>query len=162
MTSPIIHTIGYEGASIENLIAALIKAEVEVVVDIRESPYSRRSEFSKEEIASALAAYGLAYCHIRELGNPLHGRDAARAGHNAAYREIFAAHLDSTEGRKGLAMAAALAANKNICLLCLEKSASNCHRIIVAGRLAAMSGQEVVHLKVAPGQSHPGQGSFAF
>ena len=162
MSLPKIHTIGYEGASVEDLVATLKSAAIANLIDIRSSPYSRRAEFSKDEISAALSSYGIAYHHIRQLGNPPAGREAARAGHMIAYREIFHAHLNSAEGQKGLELALAIAATDPVCLLCLEKSASHCHRMMVAERMSAMSGQEIVHLKVAPKQAHPDQASFAF
>ena len=54
MALPKIYTIGYEGASVEDLIATLQNAGVKRLIDIRSSPYSRRSEFSKDEISAAL------------------------------------------------------------------------------------------------------------
>jgi uncharacterized protein (DUF488 family) len=83
---PKIHTIGYEGASIEDLVASLRSAGVTRLVDARQSPYSRRAEFSKDELSASLAEYGIAYTHIRELGNPPAGREAAHSGHNAVFR----------------------------------------------------------------------------
>ncbi len=162
MSLPKIHMIGYEGASVEDLIATLKSAGIASLLDIRFSPYSRRAEFSKDELSAALCHYGISYQHIRELGNPPAGREAARAGHMIAYREIFHAHLNSAEGQKGLERALALAATAPICLLCLEKSASHCHRMMVAERMGAMSGKEIVHLKVEPKQAHPDQASFVF
>ena len=162
MALPKIYTIGYEGASVEDLIATLQNAGVKRLIDIRSSPYSRRSEFSKDEISAALSDYGIAYSHIRELGNPPAGREAARAGHMAAYREIFTTHLDSPDGQKGLKLGLALAAEEDVCLLCFEKSASHCHRQMLTERMNTMTGQEIVHLKVERKQAHPGQASFAF
>jgi uncharacterized protein (DUF488 family) len=159
---PDIYTIGYEGASTDNLIAALKEAGVTRLLDIRESPYSRRHEFSTDELSAALTSYGIAYTHIRELGNPPAGREAARAGHMAAYREIFTEHLDGAEARKGLERALAFAANERVCLLCLEKSPSHCHRSMVAVRMSEMSGQQIVHLRVQPKATHPGQSTFDF
>jgi uncharacterized protein (DUF488 family) len=162
MTAAKICTIGYEGASVEDLIATLKGAGVTRIVDIRSSPYSRRPEFNKEELCAALAAYGIAYTHIRELGNPPAGREAARAGHMAAYREILAAHLDGPDGERGIQQALALAAQESICLLCLEKSASHCHRSMVSARLSSISGRETEHLRVEPRKRHPAQAAFDF
>ncbi|NJM33453.1 MAG: DUF488 domain-containing protein [Rhodomicrobium sp.] len=120
MTVATICTIGYEGASVEELVAALKAARVTRIVDIRESPYSRRREFCREALAAALADYGIGYTHIRELGNPPAGREAAHAGHMAAYREIFTAHLKSVDGERGSRQALSLAAAETVCLLCLE------------------------------------------
>ena len=162
MCLPAIYTIGYEGASVEGLISTLRSARIDRLLDIRESPFSKRSEFSRDELAAALADYGIAYEHISELGNPLAGREAARAGHKAVYREILFAHLDGPEGQKGLNRALALAARERICMLCFERSASHCHRSFVADRMEARSGQEVVHLRIAAKQPHPAQGVFEF
>ncbi len=162
MTLPNIFTIGYEGASVEDLIATLKAAGVSHLIDIRESPYSRRHEFSREELAGALAEYGLAYTHIGELGNPPAGREAARAGHMAVYREIFTAHLNGPDGRKGLERVLSLAAAEPVCMMCFEKSASHCHRSMVAARLEPMSGVSVEHLRVHARQAHPAQGAFEF
>jgi uncharacterized protein (DUF488 family) len=157
-----LYTIGYEGASVEDLAAALREAGVSRVLDIRYSPYSRRAEFGREALAAALIRYGIAYTHIRELGNPPAGREAARLGHSAAYREIFTGHLAAPEGRAGLAAARALAQAEPSCLLCLERAARNCHRSMVAQVLADMSGFEIVHLQTSRKSAHPGQSAFEF
>lgn len=157
-----IFTIGYEQAAIENLIATLKEAGVSRIIDIRHSPYSRRPEFSQEELRRALGEYGIAYLHLQELGNPPQGREAARIGHLASYREIFTAHLDSMTGQDGLHRVLALSESDVVCLLCLEKSANHCHRSMVASRLAEMSGKEIVHLKVGVKTAHPAQAAFDF
>jgi uncharacterized protein (DUF488 family) len=162
VTLPTIYTIGYEGAAVEDLIATLKAAGVTRLLDVREWPASRREEFSSEPLAAALAAFGIAYTHLRALGNPPAGREAARAGHAAAFREIFAGHLNGADARKGLERAAALAAEETVCLLCLEKAAIHCHRGMVAARLHAMTGQEIVNLKVSAKQAHPAQNAFEF
>ncbi len=157
-----LYTIGYEGASVENLVAALRDAGVKHLIDIRFSPYSRRDDFSRETLKPAIEAYGLAYSHIRELGNPPAGREAARLGHRAAYREIFMGHLDSTDGKRGLDQALALAKTAPSCLMCLERNHRHCHRSMVAERLAALGGFEVEHLAVSRKSGHPGQSAFDF
>jgi uncharacterized protein (DUF488 family) len=162
VTLPDIHTIGYEGAAIEDLIATLTRAGITRLLDIRESPYSKRDEFSTDELRGALAEYGIAYTHIRALGNPPAGREAARAGHAAAFREIFTAHLNGPEGRGGLDQARRLAAAEPVCLLCLEKSHMHCHRSLVAARLREMSGQATVNLRVQRSYAHPAQNAFEF
>ena len=162
VTLPDIHTIGYEGAAIEDLIAALTRAGITRLLDIRWSPYSKRSEFSTDELRAVLAEYGIAYTHIRALGNPPSGREAARTGHAAAFREIFSAHLHGPEGRAGLEQALSFAADEAICLLCLEKSPTHCHRSMVAARLNELSGQAIVNLRVQRRSAHPAQNAFEF
>ena len=155
-------TIGYEGTSVEELVAALKAAGVVRLIDIRYSPYSRRAAFSHEALRASVEAYGIVYTHIRELGNPPAGREAARLGHRAAYREIFMAHLDGAEGQIGLRKALALAQTEPSCLLCLERNHRHCHRSMVAERLAALGGFAVEHLTTDRKSSHPGQSAFDF
>jgi uncharacterized protein (DUF488 family) len=162
MASGKLFTIGYEGASIEGLVTALKTAGVARLIDVRYSPYSRRDAFAREALAIALGAYGIGYTHIRALGNPPAGREAARLGHRAAYCEIFTAHLDGDEGQAGLAEAGALAEREPCCLLCLERNHRHCHRSMVAERLAAIGGFEVEHLTASGKAAHPGQAVFEF
>jgi uncharacterized protein (DUF488 family) len=162
MASHKLFTIGYEGASVEELVAALRAAGATRLIDIRYSPYSKRDAFSREALAPAIEAYGIAYAHIRALGNPPAGREAARLGHRAIYREIFMGHLDGAEGQDGLRQALAFAKAQRSCLMCLERAARHCHRSMVAERLAAMGGFEVEHLTVSKKAGHPGQAAFDF
>jgi uncharacterized protein (DUF488 family) len=157
-----LYTIGYEGASVETLVTALKDAGVTRVLDIRYSPYSRRDEFSQDALAPALAAYGIAYTHIRALGNPPEGREAARLGHMAAYREVLGNHLKREEGQGGLREALGFAEKETVCLMCLERAARNCHRSMVADALAALGAFEVEHLQTNRKAAHPAQAAFDF
>jgi uncharacterized protein (DUF488 family) len=157
-----IYTIGYEGAAIEDLIATLKLSNITRVVDVRESPYSKRPEFSTDAFAAALEKYGITYTHIRALGNPPAGREALRVGHPAVFREIIGKHLESEPVQAALAQAAALATEERICLMCMEKSHRHCHRSLVAERLHAITGKAVMHLNVRAKIPHPDQASFNF
>jgi uncharacterized protein (DUF488 family) len=157
-----LYTIGYEGASVDGLVGALKAAGVTRVLDIRTSPYSKREEFSTDALAPALSAYGIGYTHIKALGNPPAGREAARLGHLAAYREVMATHLKSADGAAGLRQALTLAADEPVCLLCLERSVRHCHRHIVADAMAADAGLAVEHLQVDRKTVHPAQAAFDF
>jgi uncharacterized protein (DUF488 family) len=157
-----LYTIGYEGASVETLVTALKEAGVTRILDIRYSPWSRRDEFSQDALIPALAAYGIAYTHIKALGNPPEGREAARVGHMAAYREVMGNHLKAPDGQAGLREALALATQEAVCLLCLERAPRHCHRSIVAEALSAMGEFEVAHLQTNRKAPHPAQAAFDF
>ncbi len=116
-----IFTIGYEGASVEVFIAALRKAGVALVLDIRAVPVSRKKGFSKTPLAKHLAEAGIGYRHLRGLGTPKHGREAARSGDHEAFERIFRTHLEEPEALLDLGEALSLAQAQAICLLCLER-----------------------------------------
>ncbi len=144
-------TIGYEKARREDFIATLAEAGVEVVVDVRAVPRSRRREFGREPLSAALAQAGLGYVHLPGLGTPKAGRDAARGGDRAAFERIMAAHLDGAEARADLERLAAIAAESTACLMCLEADAARCHRSLVAERLGRIMSVDPCHLSVRPG-----------
>jgi uncharacterized protein (DUF488 family) len=142
-----LRTIGYEMATQAAVIACLSTAKVAVVIDVRAVASSRRAGFSKRLLAASLAEAGIDYVHLRALGTPKAGRQAARAGRIAEMRAIFEAHLAEPEAQLALAEAAGIAADRPAALLCFEADAARCHRRIVAGRLAAAEGFEIEDLQ---------------
>ena len=139
-------TIGYEQTTQPQLIDKLEAAGVKVLIDVRAVAASRRAGFSKTLLAASLEERGIEYVHLRALGTPKAGRDAARAGRTAEMRAIYAQQLETPEAQVELARAAAIASEKKAVLLCLEADPNCCHRAIVAERLHEMSGFEVENL----------------
>lgn len=128
-------TIGYEQVGVPDLIAALKKAKVKTVLDVRELPNSRRAGFSKNMLAASLAEAGIGYRHMKALGTPKAGRDAAKKGDTKTMHKIFEAKLATPESQLALREAADIARQERACLLCLEHDWRVCHRAIVAKRL---------------------------
>jgi hypothetical protein len=91
-------TIGYEGATLPEVIGRLRAAGVEVVVDVRAVAASRRAGFSKTVLRESLAAEGIGYEHVRALGTPKPGRDAA--ARRASWRggDLAGAHARRSAG----------------------------------------------------------------
>ena len=76
---------------------ALKGAGVEQVIDVRALPLSRRPGFSKSPLRAALAEAGIDYVHLKALGTPAHGRQAARAGRQEDLERIYADQLELPE-----------------------------------------------------------------
>ena len=141
--SMILFTIGYEAATLPEVIEKLKAAGVEVVVDVRAVAASRRAGFSKTILRESLEAEGIGYEHLRGLGTPKPGRDAARRGRVAEMEAIFAEHMRTPEAQDGLVLAVAIAREKPAALLCFEACAAGCHRRVVAGLVRQATGCEV-------------------
>jgi uncharacterized protein (DUF488 family) len=139
-----IFTIGYEGATVSEFLAALQKAGVERVIDVRAVPNSRRPGFSKTPLRSALAEAGIDYVHLRALGTPAEGRAAARAGRHDDLERIYAGQLELPEAMAQSAQMIELAAEKPSALLCYERDPAHCHRTLLLD--AAAPDAEVAHL----------------
>jgi len=140
-------TIGYQAATQAEVVANLKAAGVAVLVDVRAVAASRRAGFSKRLLAASLADAGIDYLHLRALGTPATGRTAARAGRVGEMHAIYNAYLDNEPAAQtALADLAEIAAARPAALLCLEADANACHRRLIANRLAAARGFEVVDL----------------
>jgi uncharacterized protein (DUF488 family) len=144
-------TIGYEGAGLDAFIQTLRAANIRRLIDVRELPLSRKRGFSKRALGEALRQAGIEYEHLRALGDPKAGRDAARRGDMAAFRRIFHGHLTGPTASAALDIAAAWAVEGGSCLMCYERDASNCHRGLVAKAMADRHAFTVRHLAVPIG-----------
>lgn len=139
-------TIGYEGEPQAAVIDRLKAAGVRVLADVRAVAASRRAGFSKTVLGSSLAEAGIEYVHLRDLGTPKAGRDAARKGHIAEMREIFAEHMQEPPSQLAFERLREMAKDRPTALLCFEADPAGCHRSALAERLQAEDGFEVVNL----------------
>lgn len=141
-------TIGYEGARPDDFVSTLQLVNVQIVVDIRDRAQSRRPGFSKTSLRENLEKNGIKYLHLKELGDPKEGRDAARSGDMNKFRRIYAAVLESQQASYALAKIAELSKEMHVCLLCYERDHHECHRKIVADHLESVVGFKARHLGV--------------
>ena len=139
-----IFTIGYEGTTVGEFLAALQQAGVERVIDVRAVPNSRRPGFSKTPLRNALAEAGIDYVHLRALGTPADGRAAARAGRHEELERIYAGQLELPEAMAQGAQMVELSREKPSAVLCYERDPSGCHRTLLLDSVAPDA--EVEHL----------------
>jgi uncharacterized protein (DUF488 family) len=139
-------TIGYEAKTQAEFLDELEAAGVELVLDVRAVASSRRPGFSKTALAGGLRERGIDYLHLRSLGTPAEGRQAARAGRIAEMRAIYADQLETPEAGLALEQALAEAAGRPSALLCYERGAPECHRSMLARRMVDRVPFEVVDL----------------
>jgi uncharacterized protein (DUF488 family) len=144
-------TIGYESADLADFIATLQQAGISRLIDIRELPISRRKGFAKKALSEALNHAGIEYIHLRGLGDPKEGREAARAGNLAQFRRVFGKHMKSERAQADLQSALRYVAEGGACLMCYERDHTACHRTIVATTIFCMMGSSVRHLGVRHG-----------
>jgi uncharacterized protein (DUF488 family) len=150
---PPIFTIGHSTRSIEELLALLAENGVEVLMDVRRFPGSRRHpQFSRDALAAALAGAGIEYLHEPRLG----GRRAARpdSPHTAWRVEAFrgyADHMETEEFQAALERLIRLSRDRSVVILCAEAVPWRCHRRLISDALVAR-GIEVRHI-LSPGRS---------
>ena len=143
---PALFTIGYEGKTVAEFLDELAAAGVALLIDVRAVAASRRPGFSKTALSAALAERGIDYLHLRPLGTPAAGRQAARAGRTSQMRAIYAEQLETPEAALALEQALAAAQERPSALLCYERDAPGCHRAMLAERICARRPFDVVDL----------------
>ncbi|MCJ8142987.1 DUF488 domain-containing protein [Ancylobacter sp. A5.8] len=144
-------TIGYEQVSSSSVLDALTGAGVDLLVDVRAVAASRRAGFSKSLLAAGVSNIGIGYLHLRGLGTPAEGRQAARTGHFGELHRIYSAHLETPTARAQMdELAALVSAGRRVCLLCYERHPEHCHRQMIAGIICERVGIPVEHLAAAP------------
>lgn len=141
-------TIGYEGAQVEAFVYTLAAAGVDLVLDIRNVAGSRRPGFSKNALRENLALAQIQYVHLRNLGDPKEGREAARRGDYVEFRRVFSNQLATVAAQEDLAEAIRLASGHSIALLCYERDPKHCHRSIVAKTMTKQNAFAIRHLGV--------------
>lgn len=139
-----VFTIGYEQATVTDFIAALTSAGVARVIDVRAVAASRRPGFSKTALAANLREAGIAYEHLRALGTPKEGREAARRGDVAGLERVYSAQLELPEAQAQTAILLDRVAVAPTALLCYERDPAQCHRTLLLAAVAPDVG--CVHL----------------
>src|SRR3954467_469747 len=140
---PVLFTIGYEGKTSDEFLGQLQAAGVELLIDVRAVAASRRPGFSKTALANSVRERGIDYLHLRPLGTPAAGREAARKGRTAEMRRIYADQLETPEAELALEKALDAASERKSALLCFEAEAAGCHRSMLAERMIARAPFEV-------------------
>jgi uncharacterized protein (DUF488 family) len=154
-------TIGVHGWDLESFLHALRGLERPLVVDVRQRRGVRGREYAwanSRRLQAALAQAGIGYRHVPELAPTTELRrlqyaadDAAglgkrsRAvldpGYVAGYTEQVLDPYDLAD------LLAALPEEDIPVLLCVETEPAACHRSLIADRLAAEHGVDVMHLR---------------
>lgn len=123
-----LYTIGYSGYNIENFISSLLKLEVNAIVDVRSSPFSKTfPDFNKDNLNRYLRKYNIYYIPMaEELG--------ARPNNRSVYTDNQVDFLKMSESKpflNGCSRIKEGLVNYTVCLMCSERDPITCHRSIL-------------------------------
>lgn len=148
-------TVGHSTLAVEDFIQRLRSFEIQLLVDVRSHPGSRRyPHFNRESLNVSLTEIGIEYLHCPELG----GRRRARpdslnvAWRNESFRG-YADYMETKEFQKGIERLLAHADETPTAIMCSEAVWWRCHRSLISDYLKAQ-GIEVMHIMGA-GKSEP-------
>ncbi len=142
-----IWTVGHSTRSIEDFIDILRHYQIEILVDVRHFPGSRRfPHFNKPALNDSLITAGIRYEHMVQLG----GRRPARPdSHNLAWRNAsfrgYADYMETALFRDGVDHLLEIARSGKTAIMCSEAVWWRCHRSMIADYLKA-AGLPVFHI----------------
>lgn len=139
-----LYTIGYEGLELHQFISTLNAFDVDVLLDVRELPASRRRGFSKSALKEAVESAGIRYISERRLGTPRELRKRVRETKD--YDAFFAEFAPVLAAQRGLVRELVRELDGAVALMCYEHDPHHCHRLPVAAAFARVLRRKPVHL----------------
>ncbi|HNP29692.1 MAG TPA: DUF488 domain-containing protein [Nitrospirales bacterium] len=130
-------TIGHSTRAIEEFIGLLLTHGIQLLVDVRTIPFSRRNpQFHQEALAQSLREAGLQYRHMPGLGGRRKGRtDSVNVGwKNQGFRG-YADYMQSQEFWDALDDLVEMGYRLSVAIMCAEAVPWRCHRTLIADAL---------------------------
>jgi hypothetical protein len=155
---PCLFTLGYQGLTIDGYLALLLASGIELLIDLRHHPVSHKFGFARRPLAQALAAVGIGYLHLPELGVPSPLRKALHGCED--YQALFRYYrtVILSQAPQALKQLASVAGERRVALTCFEADPGCCHRSVLVDHLQARGDlrMPVVHLHASAGAAGAG------
>ncbi len=152
-----IWTIGHSTRTLDELVEMLHSFKIEMVVDIRSYPGSRRyPHFNKEALEISLPENDIQYMHLKELGGR---RKVNPESKNTVWRHVafrgYADYMETDEFKNGIKVLEKIALQQPTAYMCSEAVWWRCHRSMVSDYLK-VGGWKVTHIMgIGKGEEHP-------
>lgn len=129
-----VHTIGHSTRPIELFMNLLAAHTIELLVDVRRWPVSKRfSQFRREALASFLESRGIDYIWRGDLGGFRQpGRDSPNGAWKVGAFRAYADFMLTPEFDAIMKEMEKLAADKRLAIMCAEAVPWRCHRQLLA------------------------------
>jgi len=140
------YTIGYGNYTIDRVITFLQNVSIDVIIDVRSSPYSRfNPHFNRENLENSLNRSDIGYRH---MGDTIGGRYTDPGllfpDGTVDYRKV----RDTEPFREGISqLLSIIASGKKIALMCAEKEPERCHRFALISPVLQAKGISVIHVR---------------
>jgi uncharacterized protein (DUF488 family) len=148
-------TIGHSNRALDEVVAMLRQAQVELLLDVRAFPRSRSNPaFNIETLPADLGRFQIAYRHCRALGGrrprDFNVDEDLNAGWRVRSFHNYADYALSDEFGAAFDELVRLGAERPVAIMCSEAAWWRCHRRIITDYLL-LGGFPVCHL-MAPGR----------
>jgi uncharacterized protein (DUF488 family) len=145
-----IFTIGHSNQSFDDFLALLQRHQIEILVDIRRHPGSKRYPyFSRENLSATLEGQGIEYSWLEALGGHRQPHKDGPPSPNGGLRNLsfrsYADYMRTDEFRQGVAKLLEIAQVRRTTIMCAEALFWRCHRRLLSDYLTA-NGVAVLHI----------------
>lgn len=153
----IVWTIGHSTRTLEEFIEMLNSFKIEIVVDIRSFPGSRKfPQFNKESLQVTLPENDIEYIHLKKLGGR---RKVNPDSKNTSWRHLafraYADYMETDDFKEGIKELEPIILKERTAYMCSEAVWWRCHRSMVSDYLK-VHGWKVMHIMaVGKEQQHP-------
>lgn len=153
----IVWTIGHSTRTLEELIEMLHSFKIEMLVDIRSFPGSRRyPQFNKEALEISLPKNNIQYVHLKNLGGR---RKVNPDSKNTAWRHSafrgYADYMETEDFKEGIKTLEKIAIKQRTAYMCSEAVWWRCHRSMVSDYLKAHDWKVMHIMGVGKEEEHP-------
>ena len=140
-----IFSIGHSNQSIETFLALLRQHEIQVLVDVRSSPYSKYvPHFNSTKLAVTVEQANIEYKFMgEELGGRPDGDEFYDADNHVLYKRV----AESPLFLKGIQRLIDIGAASQTVIMCSEEDPTICHRHLLIGRVLTEQGVDLAHIR---------------
>ena len=141
----VLWTIGHSNHPLDTFLDLLRRHEVEVLVDVRSSPYSGYCpHFNLEQLRPAVKAAAMQYLY---LGDSIGGRAEGAEFYDDDGRVLYDKVAATTAFQQGIERLINGLRAYRVAILCGEEDPANCHRRLLIGRVLGERGVRVMHIR---------------
>jgi uncharacterized protein (DUF488 family) len=140
-----LYTIGHSTLPIDTFMRALEEHRVQVVVDVRSYPTSKRApQFEASSLKKSLKQQKIKYIFMgRELG----GRPKELGFYDDTGRVLYSRLAESAKFRAGIARLRSGIPRYRVAVMCSEEDPEICHRALLIGRVLEQKGVTLLHIR---------------
>ncbi len=145
VTPAVVYTIGHSNQGIDAFLEMLRTHHIQVIIDVRSSPYSRFApHFSKRPLQQALSNGGIRYLY---LGDRLGGMPRDEEFYDSDGYVLYGKIAATPTFREALDRVVKGASQYRLALMCAEENPAGCHRRLLVGRALRDRGLTVMHIR---------------
>lgn len=153
----VIYTIGHSNREIDEFIELLKKIKIEVLVDVRKLPGSKKyPHFNQDQLSFTLSSVDILYMYIKELGGRRkQNKDSINTIWKNKSFQAYADHMATAKFLNGIDILLEQAKKRRVAIMCSEAVWWRCHRALIADYLKSI-GMDVYHIMSrTSNQLHP-------